>query len=91
MARASSQAASSSKAAPARNGQVVTSPLSGNVVDILVNPGQNVSEGETLLTLEAMKMETSVASLYTGTVQEILVNTGDAVENGQQLLVISAG
>lgn len=67
----------------------VPSPLSAVVVSIEVNPGDTVQEGDQLITLEAMKMNTLVTAPAAGTVGEILVAPGDAVEEGQALLKLS--
>ncbi|OAI55954.1 hypothetical protein AYO49_04995 [Verrucomicrobiaceae bacterium SCGC AG-212-N21] len=64
----------------------VGAPMPGMVASVAVNLGQKVKEGETLLTLEAMKMFAAVASPSTGTVSEILVKVGESVES-KDLLV----
>lgn len=66
----------------------VPAPLAGNIFKILVQPGQQVAEGETLLILEAMKMETEVSAPKAGTVGQILVKEGDAVSVGDSLLTL---
>jgi len=74
-------------AAPAAAGAgSVPSPLSGKVVAIDAKPGASVNEGDTLMTLEAMKMNTFVTAPAAGTVKDVLVNVGDAVEEGQALV-----
>lgn len=72
-------------AAPVADGAVV-SPLSAVVVSLDVQPGAKVSEGDKLMTLEAMKMNTFVSAPQAGTVGEFLVKPGDAVEEGQALV-----
>ncbi len=67
----------------------VVSPLAGLVVQIGVTIGQQVSEGDRVLTLEAMKMNTGVNAPKSGKVTEIKVAVGDAVSEGQVLAVIS--
>lgn len=74
-------------AAPAA-GDVV-SPLAGKVVSIDVKPGQTVTEGAQVATVEAMKMNTYIYAPKAGTVGAVLVNAGDAVEEGMPLLRIS--
>lgn len=64
----------------------VTSPLAGSVLSIAVKQGDSVNAGDTLLVLEAMKMESNVASPQSGTVSEVLVSAGDAVKSGQVLI-----
>lgn len=72
-------------AAPAPAGSV-PSPLAGKVVSIDVKPGQTVTEGQQLLTLEAMKMNTFVYAPHAGKITEVHVNAGDAVEEGAALI-----
>jgi pyruvate carboxylase len=64
----------------------VGSPMPGVVVGVLVKPGDEISEGDTVATLSAMKMETSVPSTSSGVVKRVLVNVGDKVD-GDDLLV----
>ena len=64
----------------------VHSPLSGRVVALSVQVGQSVKEGDQLMLLEAMKMNTYIYAPKAGRVQEVLVNAGDAVEEGVALL-----
>jgi len=64
----------------------VTSPLSGRVVAVLVQPGQVVKEQEHLLTVEAMKMNTSILAPSAGKVAEVLVAVGSTVDEGQRLV-----
>jgi glutaconyl-CoA/methylmalonyl-CoA decarboxylase subunit gamma len=63
----------------------VRSPLAGRIIAINVQPGQKVKEGDHLLTVEAMKMNTSVTAPKTGKVGEILTTVGAAVDEGQIL------
>jgi len=74
------------EAAPAGDGEPVPAPLGGNIVKIMVKPGDQVEEGETLLILEAMKMESEVAAPRAGTVTSVHVQAGDAVTSGDPLL-----
>lgn len=67
----------------------VTAQMPGVVLRTLVSPGDQVSSGTTLLVLEAMKMEVSVAAPCSGVVQEVSVSQGDQVANGQQLATIA--
>ncbi len=73
------------KADPADPSQV-GAPMPGMVASIAVGVGQKVKEGETLLTLEAMKMFAAVSAPCAGTVQEVCVKVGEAVES-KDLLV----
>ena len=67
----------------------VTAPLAGNVFTVNVNIGQDVSEGDTVLVLEAMKMETDIRANGSGKVTEIKVESGDAVKVGDVLLTLN--
>lgn len=67
----------------------VPSPLAGKVVSIDVKVGAAVKDGDQILTIEAMKMNTYIYANKTGTISAINVNVGDGVEEGQVLAVIS--
>ena len=87
---AAAPAAASVSAAPAlAAGEVVKSPMPGNILKINVTVGQKVNEGDTLLVLEAMKMENEIAAPRVGTVAQIIVSNGAVVETGAPLVVIS--
>jgi biotin carboxyl carrier protein len=76
-------------AAPVASGDGnVTSPLAGTVVKVHVKAGQSVQSGETVITLEAMKMNTEIAAPCAGTVQEVAVNDGSVVGEGALLVKI---
>jgi len=70
-------------------GGMVTSPLAGNIVSIAVRAGQTVKEGDELITMEAMKMNTLVFAPQDGSIHRILTGEGDAVEEGQPLIEMS--
>ena len=72
-------------------GQVdtVKAKLPGAVVKVLVEEGEDVDAGQTIMILEAMKMETEVKSLVAGTVEEISVKVGDQVKADQVLVTIN--
>jgi pyruvate carboxylase subunit B len=76
-------------AAPTGDVVEVVSSVPGNVYKVAVKVGDSVNENDTLLILEAMKMETPVASPAVGTIAAIDVEQGDVVEAGQRLLTIS--
>lgn len=69
-------------------GEPVKAPLAGHIVKVLVEVGQQVAEGETVVILEAMKMETAVAATHSGTVAEICVKVGDKCAVGDALIVV---
>jgi pyruvate carboxylase subunit B len=66
----------------------IKSNMQGMVLQVLVNRGAAVKKGDTLLVLEAMKMENPIHSPVDGKVTEIFVDTGDVVQNGDVLLVV---
>lgn len=67
-------------------GDAVTAALAGNVIKLLVAEGDAVAQGQPLLVLEAMKMETNISAAQAGVVQQIAVQAGDAVAMGDTLL-----
>ncbi len=71
---------------PVTAGQTITAPLAGNIVRVLVSAGASVNEGDVVMMLEAMKMETEVRSPHSGTVSQVHVSEGDAVQSGQALI-----
>lgn len=66
----------------------IQAPMSGTVLKILCQPGQEVKEGDTILKLEAMKMETEIAAPFPGRVREILVVEGQQVNSGETLILL---
>lgn len=78
-----------SDAATAQAANTIEAPLSGNVFKILVSDGDKVSDGDVVMILEAMKMETEIRSAFNGTVSGILAKEGDAVTSGQPLIELS--
>ncbi len=81
------QTAPAAAAAPPPSASTVDipAPLAGNIFKILISPGQQISSGDVIMILEAMKMETEVRATVGGTVSEVLVKEGDAVQVGQSL------
>ena len=74
-------------AAPAA-GLQVKSPLPGSVIKVLVSEGQTVKKGDTLLTLESMKMENAIMAEADGTVKQIAVTPGQNVMQDDLLIVL---
>ena len=82
-------ATSAPAVAPTGVGTQIPAPLSGDVLKVLVNVGDRVAEGDVILILEAMKMETEIRSQASGQVTEINVKAGDAVKVGDSLMVLA--
>jgi biotin carboxyl carrier protein len=75
--------------APSGGGEApVQSPLPGVILDIKVNVGDSVSVGQTLVLLEAMKMENNIDSDRAGVVKSIKVKAGDSVMEGDVLVTL---
>jgi len=70
------------------DGDVVPAPMSGNIAKIKVKPGQKIQQGDIVIILEAMKMETEVRAPHSGTVLNVVVKEGDAVSLKDPLLYI---
>ena len=69
-------------------GAKVTTPLPGTILDVFVNVGDTVKAGQTVVLLEAMKMENNIEADTAGTVKEVKVRKGDSVLEGDILVVI---
>ena len=89
VAAAAPAAAPAPAAGAVAAGEVVKSPMPGNILKINVTQGQQVKEGDVLIILEAMKMENEVVSTKSGTVAQILVSKGAVVETDSPLVVIA--
>jgi len=76
-------------AAPVGDAEDVNAPLSGTIWKVLVSPNQQINEGDTLVILEAMKMETEIKAARSGTVVNVSVKEGDSVTVGQALLSLA--
>lgn len=79
--------APASAAAPA-GGTAVKAPMPGNILDVKVNAGDTVSEGQVLMVLEAMKMENDIVAPKAGTVASVNVKKGDSVNRDDLLASI---
>ncbi|WP_281630912.1 sodium-extruding oxaloacetate decarboxylase subunit alpha [Vibrio sp. St2] len=88
-ANSTPQQASPAPAAQSGNSELVPAPLAGNIFKVNVQSGAQVEEGEVLLILEAMKMETEVRAARGGIVQDLHVKEGDSVTVGAPLLSLA--
>ena len=86
---AAAPAAAAPAAASLAAGEVVKSPMPGNILKINVSAGQKVNEGDVLIVLEAMKMENEITATKAGTVAQVAVTKGQVVETGSPLVVIA--
>lgn len=79
--------------APAATGSAgsvnVTAPMPGNINDIRVSVGQQVKKGDTMIVLEAMKMENDIPAPADGVVASINVNKGDTVDSGAVIATLN--
>lgn len=76
-------------AAGAAGGQTLTAPLPGKITHVAVRPGDRVTAGDTLVVIEAMKMENEFRAAAAGTVAEVRVAPGQAVNPGDVLVVLT--
>ena len=70
-------------------GDAITAPMAGTVTKILKNEGDEVKAGETVLIIEAMKMENPITAPSDGVISKIVVNEGDKVATGDALVYLS--
>lgn len=82
-------AASAAAPAAVGGGEPVASPLAGNIFKVLVQPGDQVTEGDLVIILEAMKMETEIRAPKTGTIGSVSAKEGTAVKVGDTLYTIA--
>ncbi|MEM4499680.1 MAG: biotin/lipoyl-containing protein [Sulfolobales archaeon] len=74
---------------PSGGVEVITAPVPGKVVKVLVSPGDTVKDKAVVLTLESMKMELEIVTPTAGVVKEVRVKPGDSVNVGDVLVIIS--
>lgn len=83
-------AATSTPVASGSQGNIkISSPMPGKILKIMATAGQNVKKGETILILEAMKMENEIVAPQDGTVASIHVSVGSSVESGDLLATLN--
>ena len=83
----SAPASTARKIAPPGAGSI-TAPIPGLILDIMVKAGDRVEAGDTVVIMEAMKMENNIVSNIAGTVKEITVQKGAHVKTGNLIMVI---
>ncbi len=81
-------AAAPAAAAVSADGEKVTAPMPGTILDVKVTQGASVKKGDILLVLEAMKMENEIVAPCDGTVKQVVVAKGASVNSGDALVVI---
>ncbi len=84
-----SAASAPTATAASSQGEPVAAPLAGTIWRVAVQPGQSVAEGDILIILEAMKMETEIRAAKSGVIDTISVKAGDSVSVGDNLLTIN--
>jgi len=77
-------------AAGAGAGQTVRAPLPGKITHVAVRPGDRVQAGDTLVVIEAMKMENEFKAAAAGAIAEVRVSVGQAVNPGDVMIVLRA-
>jgi biotin carboxyl carrier protein len=80
----------SGASASAGQGEMITSPLPGDVIVVVVKAGDTVEAGQLLCTIESMKMNNPIRSTRAGVVDTVLIAVGDHVAHGQPLLQLRA-
>jgi len=68
--------------------KTIEAPLAGSILSVLVKPGDHVSAGDIVLTLEALKLENEITTPYSGVVRSVAVTVGQNVSAGDVLVVI---
>ena len=69
-------------------GEAVKAPMPGNILDVKVKAGDSVTKGQTLVVLEAMKMENEIPAPHDGKVLQVIVTKGSTVEAGATMVVL---
>jgi pyruvate carboxylase subunit B len=85
---ATAPAPAAAQPAAAQSGTEITAPMPGTVLRLVADIGDTVEDGDTILVIEAMKMEQEIKSTTSGTVQSIEVAVGDTVESGQVVAIV---
>ncbi|CCQ09784.1 Oxaloacetate decarboxylase alpha chain [Pseudoalteromonas luteoviolacea B = ATCC 29581] len=77
------------QSASVASNETLNAPLAGNIVKLKVRSGDTVSQGDVVIIMEAMKMETEIRATHSGTVSRLLVSEGDAVSSGDALIELA--
>lgn len=67
----------------------IIAPLPGTIIEILVQPGDEIQAGQAVVVLEAMKMENELQAEFAGTVASVNVQEGDVVRAGTEIITIN--
>lgn len=86
LAEPQAEAAPKPVTGPTGGGKTLTAPLPGVILAVLVKPGERITRGQEVCTLEAMKMKNAIKSHRDGTVGAVKVSVGDQVAHGQTLM-----
>ncbi len=70
---------------------IIHSPMTGRVIEVLVDEGEDVSAGDVVIVLESMKMENEIVCDHDGTVSAVHVEEDQSVSEGERLMDVSAG
>jgi len=81
-------AAPAAAPAPAAGAETVKAPMPGKILSVAVSAGQAVKKGETLLILEAMKMQNEIAAPHDAVVSEVRVSANQTVSTGDDMVVL---
>lgn len=87
-APAATPAAAPAAPAAAVDGHTINAPMPGNILKIVAEAGKAIEEGDTIMILEALKMENEIVADKSGTIGQILVSKGQSVETGAALATI---
>jgi biotin carboxyl carrier protein len=88
VAAAPAPAAAPAAPAAAGEGETVTAPMPGTILDVKVNVGDTVSKGQVIMILEAMKMENDIVAPCDGKITSILAKKNDTVNSGDTLATV---
>ncbi|MCS6902715.1 MAG: acetyl-CoA carboxylase biotin carboxyl carrier protein subunit [Candidatus Bipolaricaulota bacterium] len=70
--------------------EIVEAPLAGKIIRVHVKPGDKVSEGDLLCTIESLKMENSILAPISGAIKEVRIAPGQAIKAGEGMITIES-